>query len=121
MKGIAWAATCLAFLALGAGCHHPSITAVPLSPWNQGEPEGIPYYLPKPLLIISKNFRYIEESTVGLTPSAPIPGGFDDQAKYADVNARTAFNTAGGVAAQPIVQGPGPSAVEPVLHSAGIP
>ena len=81
-------------LALGAaaeGCCHPKVTAVALSPWNRGEPEGIPFYLPKPLLIVAKNFRYIEEAKVGLTDSAPIPQGFDDQSKYADVNARTTF------------------------------
>jgi hypothetical protein len=55
------------------------------------EPEGIPFYLPKPLLIVAKNFRNIEETKVGLTDSAPIPNFFDDQAKYADLNARTNF------------------------------
>ena len=29
------------------------------------EPEGIPFYLPKPLLIVAKNFRNIEETKVG--------------------------------------------------------
>jgi len=69
---------------VAAGCCHPSVTAVPLSSWNQCEPPGIPFYLPKPLLVITKNVRYIEEAHVGLTDSAPIPGTFDDQAKYAD-------------------------------------
>src|SRR5262249_49525426 len=78
------------------GCRHPSLTAVPLSPWNQGEPCGIPFYMPKPLLVISKNFRYIEEAKVGLTTPAPIPGGFDDQSKYADLNARTNFSDTAG-------------------------
>jgi hypothetical protein len=54
--------------------------------------EGIPFYLPKPLLIVAKNFRNIEETKVGLTDSAPIPNFFDDQAKYADLNARTNFS-----------------------------
>jgi hypothetical protein len=40
---------------------------------------------------VAKNFRQIEESKVGLTDSAPIPNYFDDQAKYADVNARTSW------------------------------
>src|SRR5262249_10936743 len=74
-----------------AGCHSPEVKAVPLSCWNRGEPEGIPFYLPKPILIIAKNFRNIEEAKVGLTDTAPIPNQFDDQAKYADLNARTSF------------------------------
>ncbi len=86
-----------------AGCHHPSITAVSLNPsvctsgcnpifhHHPKEPQGIPFYLPKPLLIVAKNFRNIEEAKVGLTDSAPIPNYFDDQAKYADLNARTNF------------------------------
>lgn len=90
-----------------AGCHHPSVTAVSLNPeacgpecsgfWGvihhcvKQKEEGIPFYLPKPLLIVSKNFRNIEESKVGLTDSAPIPNYFDDQSKYADLNARTNF------------------------------
>jgi hypothetical protein len=61
--------------------------------------EGIPFYLPKPLLVISKNFRNIEETKVGLTDSAPIPNFFDDQAKYADLNARTNFQGLDGNAA----------------------
>src|SRR4051794_11599432 len=84
------------------GCQHPSVTAVSLQPHYCEhkfaflydpckEPEGIPFYLPKPLLIVSKNFRNIEEAKVGLTDPAPIPGYFDDQAKYADLNARTNF------------------------------
>jgi hypothetical protein len=98
------------------GCHHPEITAVSLAPHYCDhkfaflydpcrEPEGIPFYLPKPLLIVAKNFRNIEDAKVGLTDPAPIPGYFDDQAKYADVNARTNFvgpdsgNTAPGTPA----------------------
>src|SRR4051812_31180362 len=86
-----------------AGCHHPSISAVSLNPtvtcdesWfhHHKQPEGIPFYLPKPLLIVAKNFRNIEEAKTGLTDSAPIPGYFDDQAKYADLNARTNFTNA---------------------------
>lgn len=79
----------LAFLLAVAGCQHPQITAVSLT--CPDEREGIPFYLPKPLLIISKNFRNIETPTVGLTDTAPIPDAYDDQAKYADVNARTNF------------------------------
>ncbi len=96
------------------GCHHPSMSAVSLAPrvcddtcgfpWgifhHEEELEGIPFYLPKPLLVVAKNFRNIEEAKVGLTDPAPIPGYFDDQAKYADLNARTNFQipaNAGGV------------------------
>ena len=50
---------------MAIGCKHPSITAVSLS--NPDEPDGIPFYLPKPLLIVSKNFRNIESMNVGLT------------------------------------------------------
>lgn len=88
-------ARCLAVIAViaiaPAGCQHPTITAVSLSEAHYGKQSGIPFYLPKPLLIIAKNFRAIEEAKVGLTDSAPIPTGFDDQAKYADLNARTNF------------------------------
>ncbi len=76
------------------GCHHHKITAVPLSQHNKGEPKGIPYYLPKPLLVISKNVRHIEESKVGLTDTVPIPNDYDDQAKYADLNSRSSFSKA---------------------------
>jgi hypothetical protein len=58
-----------------------------LSAANQGEPEGIPYYLPKPLLIIAKNVRHIDESKVGLTNPVPIPNAFDNQSTYADIKA----------------------------------
>jgi hypothetical protein len=135
---LSWKAT-LALLTgmamvLSFGCCHPSVTAVPLSPWNCGEPEGIPFYLPKPLLIVSKNFRYIEEAQVGLTDSAPIPNFFDDQAKYADLNARMNFtvnDSAGsaGSGGTPHADGGGPvtpptpaaSVSGPRLHSAGPP
>ena len=92
MSGVRWAA-CLwlaGMLSLG-GCKHFEVTAVPLSRWNCDEPEGIPFYLPKPLLIIAKNVHYVEPEKIGLTDTAPIPNQFDDQAKYADVNARTDF------------------------------
>ena len=100
-----------------AGCHHPSVTAVSLdadacgpeccSFWGvlhhcvKQKEDGIPFYLPKPLLIVAKNFRNIEEAKVGLTDSAPIPTYFDDQAKYADLNARTNFVMPDGGVAQP--------------------
>jgi hypothetical protein len=112
------------------GCWHgrPEITAVPLSPQNCGEPAGIPFYLPKPLLIVSKNFRYIEEAKVGLTDSAPIPAGFDDQAKYGDVNARTSFvqgppvsGFAAAASSSTATNTGTASASVPRLHSGGAP
>src|SRR5262245_49847740 len=84
-----------------AGCHHPSVTAVEMDHYCDHkfaflydpckDHEGIPFYLPKPLLIVSKNFRYIEEAKTGLTDPVPIPGNFDDQSKYGDVNSRSSF------------------------------
>ena len=93
-----------------SGCQHPEVTAVSLNPHYCDhkfaflydpckEPEGIPFYLPKPLLIVAKNFRNVEETKVGLTDSAPIPNFYDDQAKYADLNARTNFSGLDGNAA----------------------
>ncbi|WP_186775142.1 hypothetical protein [Allorhodopirellula solitaria] len=72
------------------------ITAVGLSPANQCDPPGIPYYLPKPLLVVAKNVRHIDESKVGLTGPAPIPGGFDNQAAYADIKANVTVPNTGG-------------------------
>src|SRR5688572_30047798 len=82
-----WLMTCGIVLAISAGCHRAEITAVPLSPWNSCEPAGIPYYLPKPLLVIAKNVRHMDSAKVGLTGPAPIPNAFDNQASYADVKA----------------------------------
>ncbi|MEO9930565.1 hypothetical protein [Rhodopirellula bahusiensis] len=67
-----------------------------LSPANQCDPPGIPYYLPKPLLVVAKNVRHIDESKVGLTGPAPIPGGFDNQAAYADIKANVTVPNTGG-------------------------
>jgi hypothetical protein len=122
----------LAGLCLVEGCKHHEITAVPLSRWNCDEPEGIPFYLPKPLLIISKNFRNIEESKVGLTNSAPIPNYFDDQARYADLNSRSTFQrmtsdsgntTIGGSTSTTTITAPAGTATAsaPVLHSGAVP
>jgi len=84
-----------AILAIGmAGCCSFSVTAVSESCCNGKEPKGIPFYLPKPLLVISKNFQYLEESTVGLTASSPIPDNFDNQAGYASLNAQATFSRA---------------------------
>ncbi len=83
----------MSFLLAGTvvGCarhqERPMITAVGLSPGNQCEPPGIPYYLPKPLLVVAKNVRHIDDSKVGLTAPVPIPGGFDNQAAYGDIKA----------------------------------
>lgn len=87
-----------------AGCAkhqaRPSITAVGLSPANRCEPHGIPYYLPKPLLVVAKNVRHIDESKVGLTGPAPIPGGFDNQAAYADIKANVTVPSSSGSTGQ---------------------
>jgi hypothetical protein len=51
------------------GC--TGITAVNLN--DASAPQGIPYYLPKPYLFVSKNVRYIPTLTVGLTEVATAP------------------------------------------------
>jgi hypothetical protein len=85
---------------LGCCCHHAEVTCYSLS--NPCEPDGIPFYLPKPLLIISKNFRYIADTGEGKSMgAAPIPADkFDNQAQYADLkaNVSTAPPTGGGAA-----------------------
>lgn len=87
---VAGLSLCVALCSFLGGCHvrphSPGVTALPASPWNHGEPPGIPYYLPKPLLVISKNFHHVETPTVGLTDSAPIPTTFDEQETYAGLN-----------------------------------
>ncbi len=91
MKNVAPLLFALGCLCVFDGCTRhqarPGITAIGLSPANRGEPAGIPYYLPKPLLVVAKNVRHIDESKVGLSQPAPIPGGFDNQASYADIKA----------------------------------
>lgn len=90
---------------------------------------GIPFYLPKPLLIVAKNFRNVEEAKVGLTDTAPIPTGYDDQSKYADLNARTNFQGLQGEATSSTGVGPSTAATNtgnstvsgPRLHSNGAP
>jgi hypothetical protein len=89
-------------LAVLVGCakHQPkpTITAIGLSPGNRCEPAGIPYYLPKPLLVVAKNVRHVEESQVGLTGPAPIPNGFDNQASFADLKANVTVPRVSGSA-----------------------
>ena len=115
------------------GCHYqqPSITALPASNCNMHEPPGIPFYLPKPLLVISKNFHHIESSTVGLTNSVPVPTSFDDQSHYGtvdfDANYQRASSSGSSVAGKetPADGGSGEAAVAgaslPKLHSDGAP
>jgi hypothetical protein len=112
------------------GCKHAEVTAVSLNACDRhcGKDAGIPFYLPKPLLVVSKNFRNIEEARTGLTDSAPIPQGFDDQSKYADLNARTNFaglQSPGGTPDGGTTSGaPGAGVAvksEPRLHSSGAP
>jgi len=77
-----------------SGCEHPGITAVNLTDPN--EPEGVPYYLPKPYLVVSKNIRYMPTPTVGLTQTAPIPNEFDSAAKQAAPAGAGNTNAGGG-------------------------
>jgi hypothetical protein len=108
----------------------PSVTARPASPANMGEPCGFPFYLPKPLLVISKNVYHVEEATIGLTDSAPIPTTFDHQGDYAAASLNT--NAVGGGAAPPPAapadgtKGGGTAADDaktsgPFVHSSGAP
>lgn len=89
---------CINQVIVGCAKHQarPSITAVGLSPANRCEPHGIPYYLPKPLLVVAKNVRHVDESKVGLTGAVPIPGGFDNQAAYADIKANVTVPSSSG-------------------------
>lgn len=100
----------------------PSVTARPASPANMGEPCGIPFYLPKPLLVISKNVYHVEEPTIGLTGTAPIPNAFDHQADYATADLDT--NVLGS-AAQPPASPASPTgdatSSAPHQHSTGAP
>jgi hypothetical protein len=87
----------LLIMIVAGGCCPFSVTAVSEAHVNNGcwwqKDEGIPFYLPKPLLVISKNFQYIEESTVGLTEPVPIPNSFDAQDKYASLNSQAGIST----------------------------
>jgi hypothetical protein len=83
--------TSLLALLILTGCKHPRITAVNLN--NPKEPKGIPYYLPKPYLIITKNIRYIPTPTVGLTATVPIPSTFDASAALSGGNASSGSKT----------------------------
>ena len=65
--------TAVLLIASLAGC--TTITARSLT--DRSEPRGIPFYLPKPYLVVAKNVRYIPTPTVGLTNTAPIPSSFD--------------------------------------------
>lgn len=67
--------------------HQPQITAVSSNPC---EPEGIPYYLPKPLLIITKNVAFVDGENLGAGRAAAIPDSFANQAEYGSVNASVA-------------------------------
>ncbi|GAA4457414.1 hypothetical protein GCM10023156_34190 [Novipirellula rosea] len=108
----------------------PHITARPASPANRCEAPGIPFYLPKPLLVISKNFYHVEDAKIGLTGSAPIPTSFDNQANYAKLDLTGNFSRSGSSS----MQGGGATAADnpngeqfdgvahnPTLHSDEIP
>jgi hypothetical protein len=84
----------LPVISLIAGCAHPKITAYDLN--DPKHPEvGMPYYLPKYYLVITKNVRYIPMPTIGLTQTAPIPSSFDTKAAPAAGNGGGG-NSAGG-------------------------
>ena len=68
---------------------HPSITSVPARPTDDCPASGMAFYLPKPLLVVSKNFHHINEHPYGMTVPAPIPGEFDDQSNYARLHNRS--------------------------------
>jgi hypothetical protein len=86
-------------VAIASGCCPFSVTAISESELCKDKKfhhaEGIPFYLPKPLLVISKNFYYIEEAKVGLTQPPPIPNLFDNQANFASLNATASISTNG--------------------------
>jgi len=66
-------------LLAAAGCCS-RITARNLDPCVN-EREGIPFYLPKPYLVVAKNVRFLPPPTVGLTQPAPVPVVFDTEAR----------------------------------------
>lgn len=68
-----------------SGCSH-RITARNLDK-SANEAEGIPFYLPKPYLIVAKNIRYIPPPTIGLTAPTPIPESFDPAGKEVELKA----------------------------------
>jgi hypothetical protein len=74
------------------GCKSPEITAVNLTP-NSKEPEGIPYYLPKPYLFVSKNVRYISAPILG--PTGTVSGSTPDSTSSGQnpANGSTGGNT----------------------------
>jgi hypothetical protein len=117
-------------LATVSGCHlfhhdkyhPPHITARPASISNQCSPSGIPFYLPKPLLVISKNFYHVEEAKVGLTGTATIPESFDEQETYANVTLSGSFSRTGtsqmsGGGETTDTSAPQAVTHEPTLHS----
>jgi hypothetical protein len=82
---------------LVGGCCPFSVTAVSEAESCKGgfacHDQGIPFYLPKPLLVISKNFNCIETPTVGLTQPVPIPNQFDKQDTFATLSAQAGIST----------------------------
>jgi len=128
-------ATIVASSISGCGCmeykhRKPHITAFPASPANQCEAPGIPFYLPKPLLVVSKNFYHVEDAKIGLTGSAAIPTSFDSQADYAKLDLTGNFARSGSssmksndAAASENTEGQQVAGVahSPTLHSSSIP
>jgi hypothetical protein len=89
------AGVALALPLILASCSSPSFTAVDL---NKGSPSygknvGMPYYLPKTYLVVTKNVSYIQTPTTGLTTN-PIPGTFDSS--YGGTSSPNGNQTASG-------------------------
>ena len=78
---------------LMTSCSSPRITAVNLN--DKHAPEGLPYYLPKPYLFVTKNIRYIPTPTVGLTGTAPISPQFDSSSQAAASSPASAAGDSG--------------------------
>ena len=74
--GVQWVALA-SLAALLSGCTS-TISAVNLNPESH-EKSGIPFYLPRAYLVVTKNVRYIPTPTVGLTETAPIPNSFQNE------------------------------------------
>ncbi len=74
----------------------PSITAVGLSLRTAASPTAYRILLAQATSGCGQNVRHIDESKVGLTGPAPIPGGFDNQAAYADIKANVTVPSSSG-------------------------
>ena len=115
-----WPFAVTLLLTTGAGgccCPRTEVTCYSLS--NPCEPEGMPYYLPKPLLIVTKNFRGVEDNGVGQLGTAPIPTVFDNQAQYADVKANISSSVAPSTGPAKTDNGTPSTAAKPQVATTG--